>query len=265
MKRALCLLLSLSLVSATVYAQEKPTKGKKAQETKTQKTKAGDLTDPLEILKKVDAAAKAVKAVKYDVTFESSGTNPRNPRTELKGSVIMGGEMIDFVPEKILVEVEIKGGDSDEVRRFSAGSDGEVFYFVDHQARKAYEDIDPAVMGSGARYFQPAVMIEFLHPTPFSDEINGKTRELKGSKVVNGEDCYEIHVVYAADNAPKAIWHFSKKDFLPRGRIDEYSGPGGNVVLKKVLAKLVVDPKLDEKTFKLKLPEGYTKTDDFAP
>ena len=40
--------------------------------------------------------------------------------------------------------------------------------------------------------------------------------ELKGSKKISGEDCYEIHVVYASENAPEATWYFSKKDFLPR-------------------------------------------------
>jgi outer membrane lipoprotein-sorting protein len=110
------------------------------------------------------------------------------------------------------------------------------------------------------------MMIEFLHETPFSDEINGKKQELKGSKKINGEDCYEVHVVYAAEQAPEAIWFFSKKDFLPRCRMDVGKTPDGRkYVQTKTLSNVVVDPKLDDKTFKLKLPDGYTKTDDFAP
>jgi outer membrane lipoprotein-sorting protein len=109
-------------------------------------------------------------------------------------------------------------------------------------------------------------MIEFIHPTPFNDEINGRSRELKGSEKVDGEDCYIIHVVYAAEQAPQAIWSFSKKDFLPRRRIDIYALPDGQEGRgTKTITNLVVDPKVDEEVFKLKLPEGYTKTDDFAP
>ena len=105
-----------------------------------------------------------------------------------------------------------------------------------------------------------------MHRTPFSDEINGKSRELKGSKVVKGVGCYEVYVVYAAESAPPATWHFSKNDFLPRRRIDYFTGPDGQKFTRtKVISNLVVDPKLDEMAFKLKLPDGYTKTDDFAP
>ena len=112
------------------------------------------------------------------------------------------------------------------------------------------------------------MMIEFVHATPFNDEINGRSQELKGSVKIGDEDCYEIHVVYAADRAPQATWAFSKKDFLPRRRIDAFpaalaGGQAGTTI--KTITNLVVEPKLDEDAFKLKLPEGYTKTDDFAP
>ena len=66
--------------------------------------------------------------------------------------------------------------------------------------------------------------------------------ELKGSKTIGGEDCYEIHVTYANDQ--QAIWHFSKKDFLPRARQDIFRNPGmnGPASQLKVLTDLVVDP-----------------------
>ena len=250
MNRALCLLLGLCLVPLAVQAEDK---------------KGGELTDPIEILKKVDATCKAVKAVKYDVTFESTAS-PRAPAMKLKGSVISVGPLISFQPEKYLVDIEISVSESKETRRVTSGGNGETFYVVDHQGKKAYEDIDPAVIGSFGRFLRPVAMIEFLHETPFSDEINGKSQELKGSKVINGVDCYEIQVVYTAEGAPPATWYFGKKDFLPRARIDEFTAPTGEkVIWKKILANLVADPKLDENVFKLKLPEGYTKTDDFAP
>ena len=149
----------------------------------------------------------------------------------------------------------------------SLRGDGDLFYVVDHQNKKAYEDIDPAVIGSFGRFLQPMPMIEFLHETPYSDEINGKSRELKGFKEINGVDCYEIHVVYTAENAPPTIWFFGKEDFLPRCRVDEVMVEQGpeKFTQKRILANVVADPKLPADVFKLKLPDGYTKTDDFAP
>ena len=249
MKRVICLLLGVCLVPATIRAEEKK----------------GCLTDPIEILKKVDAACKAVKAVKYDVTFESTGT-PQAPGMKLKGSVIAAGKVINRQPEMYVIDIETSSPDSEEVRRITSGSDGEMFYVVDHQAKKAYEDIDPAVIGASRRFLRLVAMIEFLHSTPFSDEISGKSREMRGCKEINGVECYEIQVVYTAEGAPLTTWYFGKKDFLPRARIDQFTTPTGEkMTWKKMLSNLVTDPKLDKEAFKLKLPEGYAKTDDFAP
>jgi len=64
----------------------------------------------------------------------------------------------------------------------------------------------------------------------------------------------------------EATWYFSKKDFLPRGRIDTFRQEGQpEAGQKKLLKNLKADPNIDEKAFALQLPEGYTKTDDFAP
>ncbi len=249
MKRTICLVLGVSLMPVAGYAEDK---------------KAGELTDPLEILKKVDAAAKAVKAVKYDVVVVGTGALAARVG-KLKGSVIASG-VVQGAPQKYLIDVTVTQPGSAETKRLTGGSDGDMFFVVDHQAKKAYEDIDPAVMGSAGRTLRAGMMIEFLHPAPFSDEINGKKQELTGSKTIGGEDCYEIHVVYAAAQASEATWYFSKKDFLPRGRTDVYKdvqGEGGTV--EKMITNLVVDPKFDKDAFKLKLPAGYTKTDDFAP
>jgi hypothetical protein len=226
--------------------------------------KGGEPACPVEILKKVDAACKAVKTVKYDVVFEATGPTPAK-NAKVEASVILSG-FAHGSPEKSLIDARVQRAESAEVRRITGGGDGEAFFVVDHQAKKAYEDIDPQVVGSFGRTLGSAVMIEFVHEKPFSDEINGKSQELRGSKEINGVDCYEIYVVYAAKAAPKATWYFGKKDFLPRGRIDEFTGPDGQkTVWKKMISNLLVEPKLDKEVFKLKLPEGYTKTDDFAP
>lgn len=249
MKRTICMLLGLSLVSVTAMAGDK---------------KSGELTDPTEILRKADAAAKAVKVVKYDVVFEGLGNaQARFPKVE--ASIIMSG-FASGAPEKIAIEAKYNQPGSTETRRVTSGSDGDMYFVVDHQAKKAYEDIDPQVVGSVGRIVAMAMVLELGHEHPFTDEINGKVKELKGSKSINGEDCYEVYIVYATPQEQAVTWYVSKKDFLPRGRIDLRPGPDGLVPTRqKMIANLVTDPKLDKDTFKLKLPKGYSKTDDFAP
>ena len=174
-------------------------------------------------------------------------------------------------PEKSFIDAKTTAPGSTEVRWITGGGDGEMFFVVDHQAKKAYEDLDPQVIGSFRRTLYVGLMIEFLVDEPFGHEINGKSKELRGSKEINGVDCYEVHVVYATESEQSATWYFSKKDFLPRRRIDEFTPRGDRMPdgrkfrQQKTISNLVVDPKLDKDTFKLKLPEGYAKTDDFAP
>ena len=249
MKRASCFSLGLVLTFTAALAT-----GADGQE----------LTDPLEILKKVDAAAKAVKAVKYDATFKPLGASIAQG-SEVEGSVVMSGWTGGGL-EKFLFEVTVKNAGSSDEQKVTAGGNGEEFFVIDHKTKTAYVDIDPAVLGRIGGRARNLQTVEFLHPTPFNDEIVGQKQELTGSKKIGGEDCYEVHVVYV-NNRQEAIWHFSKKDFLPRGRMDINKDESGTIVRQsqRFLTNLEVDPKLDDSLFKVKVPEGYTKTDDFAP
>ena len=249
MKRAISVLLGLGLVAAVAYAGDE---------------KTGELKDPLEILKKVDAAAKAVQAVKYDVTFEGTG-EIRKRTASVEGTYIMTG-WTERGPEKFRVDARIRRRSGRQ--KMTAGTDGKTFFFIDHAARKAWKGDNEKSLGWSRRDWLAAVMGEFLHPEPFTDEINGKKRELKGSKEIGGEDCYEIQVVYdtPGDQENKATWFFSKKDFLPRARHDEFSlRSGKEAAYVKTITNLVVDPEIDENTFKFEMPEGYQAGEGRAP
>jgi len=226
--------------------------------------KPGDLANPVEILKKADAAAKAVKSVRFHVSAEGTGALASR-LGKISGSVVMSGYS-NGTAERFHFDFQVMMPGAKEAKRVTGGSDKENFFIVDHEGKTAYEDIDPSVMGPVGRMFGQATMIEFLHPEPFSDEINGKSHELKGGEKIGGEDCHVVHVVYAAQGAPSATWSFSKKDFLPRRRVDSFVLPDGTTGSSvKTITDLVVDPKLDDKMFKLELPKGYKKVDDFAP
>ena len=204
------------------------------------------------LLKKVDAAAKAVKAVRYEVVAKGLGRQA----FELEGTYTFSGLEGNF-PQKFLFDIAVKMPGSTETQKFTGGGDGEDFFLIDHAEKKAYADIDPAVLGTRFRRASaPGLMIEFVHEAPFNDEIIATAKTLKGSKEIEGEDCHEIDVTY--QNGQRATWFFSKKDLLPRKRID----PGNT---EKTLKNLVADPKLGDDAYKFKLPKGYTQVDDFAP
>ena len=200
MKRTICLMLGAALLPVVGYAQEE---------------KPGELTDPLEILAKVDAASTALQAAKFDVKVKGTeGQADLRPRIEATYLVV---GWATNRPEKFRVDFK-------EHRRtrltshVTAAFDGKTYYLLDHRDRTASEGTEEKVLGTARRRIWGGLMWECLAPTPFSDELSSKKQELRSSKEIGGEDCYEVHVVYNTENANEATWYFSKKDFLPRGR-----------------------------------------------
>ena len=272
MKRLPVLALVVACMAAAARAQEAAPPGP-ADEVKatSRPASAGELSDPVEILKKVDAAARAVESVKYEA--ELVGLEAAEPLVgKLRALIIATGTPEEgFVPTptKYWVDAKFQPPGSDETMHLAGGTDGETYVLVNHVTKMAYEDMDPAVLGSGARVLAGGMMFELLFKTPFTDEINGVSHKLLGSKVIGGVDCYEIHIVYqgnARSQRPEATWCFGKKDLLPRRRVDKFTLQDGRTgLVQKTIMKLEIDPKLEKDTFKPKLPEGYTKSDDFAP
>ncbi len=81
---------------------------------------------------------------------------------------------------------------------------------------------------------------------------------------MDGEDCYVIRVVNKRRR--ESIWYFSTKDYLPRRRDTLFTNRQGATSRYTItLTDLVVGPTIDDNTFKLVVPEGFTETDEFAP
>ena len=119
MRRKISVLLSLCL--ATAVAGQQPA------------WRNSDLSDPIEILKKVDAATKAVKSVKYKITFRGTGA-AESRVANVEGTVFMSG-WSDGTPKQFRFEAKIKavlfgvafhkiGEESASVGTDSAGSVG---------------------------------------------------------------------------------------------------------------------------------------------
>ena len=269
MKRSMTLLFTGLLAgagAAAAFAQEEEKPDAQIKEVKKEPeapAKPATHDKAIEILKKVDAATRAVHAVRYKGTVTGTGGAAAFVPT-LEGTAIISGEFGGSY-QKFRFDVKVKTGDSEEVKRFTVGGDGDIYYLIDWQNKIAYEDLDPAVVGSDGDAARRLGMVEFIHPKPFSDEINAQRAELKESVKIGGEDCYVIDVTYAGGSG-RSIWYFSKKDFLPRRRDQVFTRPGRpESTIERVITDLVVDPKLDDAMFKLDLPEGFKKTDDFAP
>lgn len=226
-------------------------------------TAGQDLTDAVEILKKADAASKAVDFIQYTASVKAEGGLEKFV-PKASGTVVLKG-WGNGRPEQFRSEAKVEAPGSSDVRDLIVGSDGKSFFVIEAKEKKVYEDIDPAVVGTAGRSVAGLTMAEYVHPEPFSDEIKGTKQELKGSAKVGDEDCYQIHVTYT-EGGQEATWYFSKKDFLPR-RVDRFrkmpTGETGSTQL--IVTKLTVDPKFDKDPFKLIVPEGFTKVDDFAP
>jgi hypothetical protein len=223
---------------------------------------AAEESEAVRILRKVDAAAKAVGGVRYKVTAVPSGV-----ATNFAPPAEGGGVMFGWAgqgPERFNMRVKTVARGSGEPIEVTGGSDSENYFLLDHLGKKAYQDFDPAVMGAGGNALFGVTMAEFVHPTPFSDEINADTAELQGTEQVGGVECHKIHVVYSGGRG-ESTWFFSTEDFLPRRRIRHLTTPQGDGTIDVTITDLEIDPEVGADTFTLKLPEGYEKIDDFAP
>jgi len=225
--------------------------------------KSGEMTDPVEILKKADAATKQNKAVSYNAAFKGIGANEAQA-PNLSGSVFLSG-WNNGAPAKYRVDAKVQKPGASETRELIAAFDSDKYVFIDKKTKKVHEDIDSAVMGSNGRDIRGLWMLELIHPDAFADEIKGEKHELKESVKIGTEDCYQVFVKYA-QQPQEANWFFSKKDLLPRKVERIFTTPTGEKRgVELTITDLNTAPKLEPDPFKPAVPEGFTKTDDFAP
>jgi thiol-disulfide isomerase/thioredoxin len=147
---------------------------------------------------------------------------------------------------------------SDEAVPFKVGTDGRNFFSIDDNERILYRG---RVMNRAQPLAHPSVglfMREFVHPTPFSDELNADSAEHQGVQEIGDVKCDVIYVVYSR-NQGQARWFFGQEDHLPR-RVDRIMRDGrqeGATVL--VISRLQADPSLPRSLFRPKTPEGYAE------
>lgn len=251
MKTTLCVLLSGLFVLGAV-ADEPP-------------ADKGDSPDGRKILEKAAAAIKKVDVAGYHADYKATGwAVPLVPTVQ--GEVVIGPQS-KWEINRFRCQVKAQLPGSSDAEELTAGSDGDLYFMIDSKAKIAYEDMDPAVLGKHERTFPRVLMPGFGAAEPFKDELESDSIELKGTIKIGNEECYEIHVT--RPSPPSLHWYLAKKDLLPRRLVRVYPNQqdpkGDDGTTQITISDLVVNPKYAVDPFKLHVPEGFTKTNEFAP
>jgi len=213
--------------------------------------------DPLEIIKKVDEATKAVKSFSYEArVWDEDKAGKTAPRMQIKfdGQERPGeGRQRRPIP---IMRASGKLASADGERSFLVIANEKQVIVLDEKDKEYTIAKYPGGLLSPIprEVLERAFMIEFLHITPFTDEINAESRKYEGTKKIGDTECHVIYVKYRGLPA-EARWYFGKDDNLPH-RVDRIEPQGGGVRVLE-LQKLDVSPKFDEATFAFTPPEGY--------
>ncbi|MFQ5489369.1 MAG: DUF2092 domain-containing protein [Phycisphaerae bacterium] len=225
--------------------------------------KAEGPSEGMALIKKMVEAAKVVKGASYRVQVEPIDLGKKFI-PHIDATCLTWGFQ-DNMPKKAKVEMTTKEDGASETNRLTLGAVDDEYYLIDHKTKKAYKDIDPAVLGAMSTAFQVASYVSLLQTEPYKRELESKTQEVKGTETVDGVECHVVHVVYG-EGPRRSDFYIAKKDHLAR-KIDliwmeNEEGKGGVVI---TYTDLKTDPKLKDGAFAFKLPEGFEQSDDYAP
>ncbi len=218
-------------------------------------TKAADVT---KIVQQADEATRKCESVTYDFRLMALEGAPDPIKTATGQVKAIMGEDIETSPYWVVVDNPDTDGPTGSNPISAMACDGTNAYSMDYQKKMLlWAPMD----GDGVNLMrapQRFMMIEYVHPQPFTDELNGDSLKLEGTKKIGEVDCDVVHVVYAMGQG-EAVWYFGQADHLPR-RVDR-TGGGYALELTNVNAKA----KLKAEEFALKAPEGFATTEYKAP
>ncbi len=224
----------------------------------------GEEPDPLEILRKADAATLAVASAAYNARHYGTGDLEQRPRAAGAVKVRQGrrgllGALTGSAKSphhSLRVTGEWTEPRAAFARKFDVATDGCHCIALFHDDKK-YQSADwdkggDRLMRSGSALF----MLEYMHPTPFNDEIVGLSRTYEGRQDVGGEECHVIYVRYLNDSESR--WYFSVNDYLPR-RVDRIVNAAGKIdgAITLEISDLKVDCPFELSDFRPRPPAGY--------
>lgn len=243
---------------ATASSEEMASKTPEPAEAAT--TGEVDPKDPKAILTRVDAMARSVQSVSYDISVEGTGAM-KERLGHMQASVVAAG-LLSGLPRQFRVKGSAQLPGAPAPTDLCGGCDGNRFYAVDFAGKTVHADFEPSVMGTAAQAIFSAIVREFYLDNPFGDEINAEAHEIRGEMNIGGEACWVIHVTYKTQPPAEATWYLAKSDFLPRGRLDEFTLPTGEKGgIFKQIKNLKVNSEFKLEAFELAVPEGFSVVD----
>ncbi|MGE3182949.1 MAG: DUF2092 domain-containing protein [Phycisphaerae bacterium] len=214
------------------------------------------------ILEKSNEAVIAVKSAKYEV--EAVAGTPLNPsqvvatgKSKLSGLTDTGFDRFQF-------DGQVDARTAKQTKNVVVSSDGKQYFLVDHTEKTYIRSDKPEQLGLIPQVVSIALMIEFTHPEPFRDELNGRV-ELTDYETIHGVECYVLSVTYRRGGGT-AEWTVGKEDYLPR-RVRRRTG-GVELeqqVSEMTLKGLVVNEELPDSEFQLDMPAGYQEAKAVTP
>lgn len=250
--------LVLLVVPSFARAWEEPPKSPPS----AAKAEGAPIGDPKAFVQEVIKAIGAAKVVSYDVDYVVTGWFTFF-LPNIQGSVVMGKDT-ELKSQRFRSKLTLEPAGSAEKSTVVAGADGNIYYVIDDATKTVHADIDPAVMGKSRWGIEFAMVKEFSAPDPFAEIVKEGEIKFEGATKVGEIDCVGLRLKSA--NQPEALWEFSAADHLPRrvtfAQVNEKGEPAKAVM---TLSRLTVHPTFVKAPFELVVPEGYKKTDTFAP
>lgn len=226
------------------------------------KVDAPKVADPKAFLGEVIKALGSAKVVSYEVDYVVTGWFGFF-LPNIKGTVIMGKDT-DLKSQRFQSNLTVEPVGSSEKTTLAAGADGSHYWVVDEVTKTVHVDMDPAVVGKNRWGIEFAMVKEFAAPDPFAEILKEGEIKVEGMTKVGDIECVSLRL--RSPNQPEALWEFAMADHLPRritfAQTNE-KGDEGRAVM--TLNKLTVNPTFAKEPFTLVVPEGYKKTDEFAP
>lgn len=255
MKRTTLAILCLGLALGAIIGDANKALAQSAQ-AKT------ELSDPKEILQRAEIALKEVKSVRYHGQYKGTGW-VADYVASLEGSAMLAEPSKHDVP-RFHCELKMTPPKSSDTMDVTAGCDGDQFYVIDSETKMVHSDMDQAVLGSQSSNIQRVLMQDFVAKEPLAEDLKAEKFQLREDTEVGDQMCYQVHVIRS--ESQEVTWFISQKDWLPR-RVDRlYKDPKkGEGTTQLIVTDLVALPTFSPARFKLTVPEGFTRTDDFAP
>ncbi len=192
--------------------------------------------DPYRVFAQSDSVLSGISSIEYNFTFSGTGALS-NIIPEVQGTTCLGTltgirhplmyhSFTAMIREGVVRDLEVPS---------SYVASAESVFFVDRNASVIYcADYDTSAQS--IFNFPPAsVLMEYVIPNPFADEILADSIAVLFPTESNGVLCHVFHVFYGDACCNEAVWFLGMEDLLPRAveRIEYYgpsSTPGGQLL-----------------------------------